>query len=52
MTVLANNAGANVRTTFDDQTEAMWDLIVDTILKGSFLGIKAAVPSMRARAMA
>ena len=47
VTVLANNAGANVRTTFDDQTEAMWDLIVDTILKGSFLGIKAAVTSMR-----
>lgn len=47
VTALANNAGANVRVAFDDQTEEMWDLIVGTILTGSFLGIKAVVPSMR-----
>ena len=47
VTALANNAGANVRVSFDDQTESMWDLIVGTILTGSFLGIKAVVPSMR-----
>jgi 3alpha(or 20beta)-hydroxysteroid dehydrogenase len=47
VSILCNNAGANVRVGFDDQTEEMWRLIVDTILTGSFLGIKAAVPSMR-----
>ncbi|MBI4219918.1 MAG: SDR family oxidoreductase, partial [Chloroflexi bacterium] len=45
--ILCNNAGANFRVSFDDQTEEMWDLIVGTILTGSFLGIKAVVPSMR-----
>ena len=45
--ILCNNAGANVRVGFDAQTEDMWHLIVDTILTGSFLGIKAVVPSMR-----
>ena len=47
LSILCNNAGANFRVTFDTQTEEMWDLIVGTILTGSFLGIKAAVPSMR-----
>ena len=47
VTALANNAGANVRVSFDEQTESMWDLVVGTILTGSFLGIKAVVPSMR-----
>ncbi len=45
--ILCNNAGANVRVGFDDQTEEMWALIVGTILTGSFLGIKAAIPSLR-----
>jgi 3alpha(or 20beta)-hydroxysteroid dehydrogenase len=47
VSILCNNAGANFRVTFDEQTEEMWDLIVGTILTGSFLGIKAVVPSMR-----
>jgi NAD(P)-dependent dehydrogenase (short-subunit alcohol dehydrogenase family) len=45
--ILCNNAGANVRVGFDEQTEEMWQLIVGTILTGSFLGIKAVIPSMR-----
>ncbi|MBI4307098.1 MAG: SDR family oxidoreductase [Chloroflexi bacterium] len=45
--ILCNNAGANFRVSFDEQTEEMWDMIVGTILTGSFLGIKAVVPSMR-----
>jgi 3alpha(or 20beta)-hydroxysteroid dehydrogenase len=45
--ILCNNAGANVRVGFDEQTEEMWHLIVGTILTGSFLGIKAAIPSLR-----
>jgi NAD(P)-dependent dehydrogenase (short-subunit alcohol dehydrogenase family) len=47
VTILCNNAGANVRVSFDEQTEDQWRLIVDTILTGSFLGTKAVVPSMR-----
>ncbi len=47
VTILCNNAGANVRVGFDEQTEEMWRLIVGTILTGSFLGIKAVAPAMR-----
>ncbi|MCC6174347.1 MAG: SDR family oxidoreductase [Chloroflexi bacterium] len=47
VTILCNNAGANFRVDFDEQTEEQWALVVGTMLTGSFLGIKAAVPSMR-----
>ena len=47
VTILCNNAGANFRVSFDEQTEDMWHLIVGTILTGSFLGTKAVIPSMR-----
>jgi NAD(P)-dependent dehydrogenase (short-subunit alcohol dehydrogenase family) len=47
ISILCNNAGANVRVGFDEQTEEMWNLIVGTILTGSFLGTKAVIPSMR-----
>ena len=47
ISILCNNAGANVRVGFDEQTEDMWNLIVGTILTGSFLGTKAVIPSMR-----
>jgi 3alpha(or 20beta)-hydroxysteroid dehydrogenase len=47
ISILCNNAGANVRVSFDEQTEEMWELIVGTILTGSFLGTKAVIPSMR-----
>jgi 3alpha(or 20beta)-hydroxysteroid dehydrogenase len=47
--ILCNNAGANFRVGFDEQTEDMWNLLIGTMLTGSFLGTKAVVPSMRAR---
>lgn len=47
ITTLCNNAGANFRVTFDEQTEEQWHIIMDVGLTGAFLGIKAAVPSMR-----
>lgn len=47
ISILCNNAGANFRTSFDDQTEEMWNIILGTTLTGSFLGIKAVIPSMR-----
>jgi 3alpha(or 20beta)-hydroxysteroid dehydrogenase len=47
LTVLCNNAGANFRVNFDEQTEEQWHIIMETGLTGAFLGIKAAVPAMR-----
>jgi NAD(P)-dependent dehydrogenase (short-subunit alcohol dehydrogenase family) len=47
VSLLCNNAGANFRVSFDEQTEEMWNLVIGTMLTGSFLGIKATVPSMR-----
>jgi NAD(P)-dependent dehydrogenase (short-subunit alcohol dehydrogenase family) len=47
ISILCNNAGANFRVSFDQQTEDMWNLILGTILTGSFLGTKAVIPSMR-----
>ncbi len=47
VTVLCNNAGANFRVSFDEQTEEQWQTIMDIGLTGAFLGIKAVVPSMR-----
>jgi 3alpha(or 20beta)-hydroxysteroid dehydrogenase len=47
ISILCNNAGANFRVGFDEQTEDMWNLLIATMLTGSFLGTKAVVPSMR-----
>ncbi len=47
VTVLCNNAGANFRVSFDEQTEKQWRTIMEIGLTGAFLGIKAVVPSMR-----
>jgi 3alpha(or 20beta)-hydroxysteroid dehydrogenase len=47
VSILCNNAGANYRVSFDEQTEEMWEAIVGTILTGSFLGTRAVIPAMR-----
>ena len=47
VSILCNNAGANFRVGFDEQTLEMWSIIMETGLTGAFLGIKAVVPSMR-----
>ena len=47
LNLLCNNAGANFRVSFDEQTEEQWHTIMDVGLTGAFLGIKAAVPAMR-----
>jgi NAD(P)-dependent dehydrogenase (short-subunit alcohol dehydrogenase family) len=49
ISILCNNAGANFRVGFDEQSEDMWNMLLGTMLTGSFLGIKAVVPSMRRR---
>ena len=44
---LCNIAGANFRVGFDEQTEEMWQTIIDTNLTAYFLGTKAVIPAMR-----
>src|SRR5262245_2329854 len=44
--ILINNAGTNIRGTLDQLTEADWDNVVDTNLKGPFLCTKAFAPGM------
>ena len=47
--VLVNNAGISPRGTAEFTDEALWDRCMDINLKGSWLGIKAALPGFRAR---
>jgi NAD(P)-dependent dehydrogenase (short-subunit alcohol dehydrogenase family) len=47
--VLVNNAGINIRGPADQLTEADWDAVVDTNLKGPFLCSRAVGPGMAAR---
>lgn len=45
--VLVNNAGVSLWTTIDETSEADWDRVLDTNLKGVFRGCKAAIPALR-----
>ena len=47
--VLVNNAGISPRGTAEFTDEALWDRCMDINLKGSWLGIKAALPGFRSR---
>jgi NAD(P)-dependent dehydrogenase (short-subunit alcohol dehydrogenase family) len=47
--ILVNNAGTNIRGTIDQLSEADWDSVIDTNLKGPFLCAKALGPQMVAR---
>jgi len=44
--ILVNNAGTNIRGTLDQLSEADWDNVIDTNLKGPFLCTKAFAPGM------
>ncbi|MCG3180726.1 MAG: Gluconate 5-dehydrogenase [Phycisphaerae bacterium] len=44
--ILVNNAGCNVRKAAVDVTEADWDLVVDTNLKGQFFTAQAVARDM------
>jgi len=44
--ILLNNAGTNIRGTLDQLSEADWDTVIDTNLKGPFLCTKAFAPGM------
>lgn len=47
--VLVNNAGLQFISPVDEFPEEKWDLVVDVILKGTFLATKHALPSMKAQ---
>ena len=47
--ILVNNAGVQTWKPFLDVTEAEWDLVIDTNLKGCFLCTQAAARHMKAR---
>jgi NAD(P)-dependent dehydrogenase (short-subunit alcohol dehydrogenase family) len=44
--ILVNNAGVNIRGTVDQLSEADWDSVIDTNLKGPFLVARAVGPRM------
>lgn len=47
--ILVNNAGINIRGPSDQLSEADWDAVVDTNLKGPFLCARAIGPGMARR---
>jgi len=47
--VLVNNAGISPRGTAESTSESLWDQVLDTNLKGAWLGIRAALPHLKAR---
>jgi len=47
--ILCSNAGIFPSARLTEMSDADWDLVLDTNLKGSFLAVKACVPHMRAR---
>jgi NAD(P)-dependent dehydrogenase (short-subunit alcohol dehydrogenase family) len=47
LSILCNNAGANFRVPFEEQTEKMWHRIMETAVTGAFLGTQASAPSLR-----
>ena len=47
--ILVNNAGVNKRGAVEELTEADWDMVIDTNLKGPWLCARAVGPKMRDR---
>ncbi|MDP9378803.1 MAG: glucose 1-dehydrogenase [Chloroflexota bacterium] len=45
--VMVNNAGVGVAATTPETDEAEWDRLMDVNLKGTFLGMKYAIPAIR-----
>lgn len=44
--ILVNNAGVVLQHPLEDMTEEQWDQVLDVDLKGTFLGMKYAIPEM------
>src|ERR1700760_4303274 len=47
VSVLVNNAGINKPTDFDQVTDADWDMILDTNLKGPFVAAQVFLPLLK-----
>ena len=47
--ILVNNAGIGLIKQIPEVSEEEWDAVLDTNLKGAFLGCKYAIPQMRRR---
>jgi NAD(P)-dependent dehydrogenase (short-subunit alcohol dehydrogenase family) len=47
--ILVNNAGINIRGPIEELTEADWDAVIDTNLKGPWLCSRAVAPIMKKR---
>jgi 3-oxoacyl-[acyl-carrier protein] reductase len=47
--ILVNNAATLARVSLDETTDALWDRDLNTILRGTFYCIQAALPAMKAR---
>ena len=45
--VLCANAGIFPQATLEEMTEAQWDEVADTNLKGTFLAVQAAIPYLK-----
>jgi NAD(P)-dependent dehydrogenase (short-subunit alcohol dehydrogenase family) len=45
--IMVNNAGVGVAATAPQTEEADWDRLMDVNLKGTFLGMKYAIPAIR-----
>jgi len=45
--IMVNNAGIGLKGTVESTEEADWDRIMDVTLKGTFLGLKHALPLLR-----
>lgn len=45
--VMVNNAGVGVAATVVETSEDDWDRVIDVNLKGTFLGMKYAIPAIR-----
>lgn len=43
---VVNSAGVGLRTPFNELSEAQWDTVVDTLLKGTFLVSRALLPQL------
>jgi 3-oxoacyl-[acyl-carrier protein] reductase len=45
-TILVNSAGVGLRAPIQETTEAQWDQVIDTLLKGTFLASQVVIPQM------
>ena len=45
--VMVNNAGVGIAATTPETTEEDWDLVLNVCLKGTFFGMKYAIPAIR-----